>query len=261
MQLSRRHNLGYRYQFAVTQLTDLKVGDLGLGSHVRVVAGEARHAEAAPVDRPVARGPLGADRRRDRRVVGSVVWVVEEGRRVALEVLLRDHAVHGRPVESVGPDLHDVARVDHKRAGDRRHVMPLAVVLHLQRLHGTLREYCNRARVRVWRDAPVRLGLGADWVVVEAQVARVPVELAVKVVGRHAEALRHGAREHLRDPLRRAKVLAACGLEEGDAKSRVGPLVEPVKSLAVEQPVLRAQVEALLPVALVLGQLVVVPSL
>lgn len=104
---------------------------------------------------------------------GALLVVIEpeeEGHRVAVLGGVVEDAVHGRLEPVVGQPLEKVANVDDERAGDWRHLDPLAVLREdLQAADAVLPEEREALQVGVGSEADVDggvLGLGVLGVVV-----------------------------------------------------------------------------------------------
>ena len=53
-----------------------------------------------------------------RRIVSAVNWIKKERQAVAITAYTRHDAMQRRTVRVIGPDLDDIADVDHRGAGN-----------------------------------------------------------------------------------------------------------------------------------------------
>eukprot|EP00217_Crustomastix_stigmatica_P003332 CAMPEP_0183802626 /NCGR_PEP_ID=MMETSP0803_2-20130417/30844_1 /TAXON_ID=195967 /ORGANISM="Crustomastix stigmata, Strain CCMP3273" /LENGTH=280 /DNA_ID=CAMNT_0026047357 /DNA_START=220 /DNA_END=1058 /DNA_ORIENTATION=- len=211
--------------------------------------------ELPPVHRPVPRLP----KPRRGRAVRSVRRVVEVGRREPLRVCAGEHPVERRGVEVVGRHLQHVPDVHGERALDGLDEAPLAALEHLERGDAVLQQHGKQARVRVPLDAQVGAWVRARRVVVQPRERRVPALGESREVARGHPGVRlERAEQGLRERAARGEV---CLAPRPEPRRRGRPLVEPVHVAGpLERAVLCAEVEALLPVPPLLGQLVVEPA-
>mmetsp|Transcript_13599 Transcript_13599/g.43904 ORF Transcript_13599/g.43904 Transcript_13599/m.43904 type:complete len:209 (+) Transcript_13599:490-1116(+) len=177
-------------------------------------------------------------------------------------------------VAVVAVDLRHVARVDGEGGRLRPHRHPPVgrlPVANLKRVAAdVLAQHRQEARVLVRRDAELgRVLARVRRVVVEAQVRGVlrAAQVRLEEVGGHAEPKREESRQPRRDAGEGVVVLEhrrSKGRQQVGGREAVVPVEGAVASVSVgERPVHRrraAKVEALLPVAPLLCQLVVVPA-